>query len=419
MGYGGYIADLIRLNVAGNCLEVVADAVAPLPDVGDLSAYTAVITGGNAGIGLATAEALVVHGAHVVLACRSPERGRHAAQASARRAGLPAAGRRPPLATAAAGHADSSPHSLQKLFALEPAPGCKKGGVSVEECDLTSVDSVGRFCDRRARGAAAAPGGGARVVPLVAAGGADLLVLNAGVMAPPKRQETRDGFELQFQARITNCSKIVLPRARWLIANRLAADCRRRRRGGERVAALRAIFLSSMTHWAGEPRLCRVSDPEDLAHAHRYNGLLQYASTKLACLLAAREMARRLDGAALAREPGIEREAVDTAVAIHPGLVDTWLARTFFKQCCPEFLRPVTDPLLDHVLCPLFLRKPASAARTVLLAATAPEEEAAGRYYAGRGLRPSTVADPSQARQLWEFTRELCIKGGVAEADLL
>lgn len=361
MGYGGYIADLIRLNVmglaevAGNCLEVVADAVAPLPDVGDLSAYTAVITGGNAGIGLATAEALVVHGAHVVLACRSPERGRHAAQ---------------------------------KLFALEPAPGCKKGGVSVEECDLTSVDSVGRFCDR-----------------LVAAGGADLLVLNAGVMAPPKRQETRDGFELQFQTNYLG---------HWLIANRLAADCRRRRRGGKRVAALRAIFLSSMTHWAG-----RVSDPEDLAHAHRYNGLLQYASTKLACLLAAREMARRLDGAALAREPGIEREAVDTAVAIHPGLVDTWLARTFFKQCCPEFLRPVTDPLLDHVLCPLFLRKPASAARTVLLAATAPEEEAAGRYYAGRGLRPSTVADPSQARQLWEFTRELCIKGGVAEADLL
>ena len=41
-----------------------------------------VITGGNAGIGRAFAEAAARHGAHVILACRSMERGANAAEVS-------------------------------------------------------------------------------------------------------------------------------------------------------------------------------------------------------------------------------------------------------------------------------------------------------------------------------------------------
>ena len=44
----------------------------------DLAGKTYLITGGNGGIGLTTAQQLVKQGAHVVLACRRPEAGEEA-----------------------------------------------------------------------------------------------------------------------------------------------------------------------------------------------------------------------------------------------------------------------------------------------------------------------------------------------------
>src|SRR6476469_5015102 len=44
----------------------------------DQSGRTMVITGANSGLGLCSARALARHGAEVVLACRSPERGKAA-----------------------------------------------------------------------------------------------------------------------------------------------------------------------------------------------------------------------------------------------------------------------------------------------------------------------------------------------------
>jgi WW domain-containing oxidoreductase len=43
----------------------------------------AVVTGGNAGIGFATAQALARRGCHVVLACRDPQRAQAAVEVRA------------------------------------------------------------------------------------------------------------------------------------------------------------------------------------------------------------------------------------------------------------------------------------------------------------------------------------------------
>ncbi|MFG2298686.1 oxidoreductase [Streptomyces sp. NPDC048603] len=110
----------------------------------DQTGRIAVVTGANSGIGLVTAGELARHGAQVVLACRSAERGR-AAEALIRRR-LPAA------------------------------------EVDFMPLDLADLGSVRTFA------AAYAERHGDRL---------DLLVNNAGVMALPYGR-TADGFETQF-----------------------------------------------------------------------------------------------------------------------------------------------------------------------------------------------------------------------------
>ena len=112
-------------------------------DVPSLDGRLAVVTGANSGLGLITARELARGGAEVVVAARNTEKG--ASAVSEIELDVPSA------------------------------------EVSLEKLDLGSLDSVRSFADRfRA-----------------AHDGLDLLVNNAGVMAPP-RSETKDGFELQI-----------------------------------------------------------------------------------------------------------------------------------------------------------------------------------------------------------------------------
>jgi NAD(P)-dependent dehydrogenase (short-subunit alcohol dehydrogenase family) len=104
-------------------------------DIPSQAGRTVVVTGGNSGLGLATARALAAAGARVVLAVRDPARGQQAA------AGLP-------------------------------------GEVEVRRLDLADLSSVREFAAGWT-------------------GDLDLLVNNAGIMAVPQAQ-TADGFELQF-----------------------------------------------------------------------------------------------------------------------------------------------------------------------------------------------------------------------------
>jgi NAD(P)-dependent dehydrogenase (short-subunit alcohol dehydrogenase family) len=112
-------------------------------DVPSLAGRTAVVTGGNSGIGFEAARILAARGATVVLACRDTGRAKDAAD---------------------------------RITAAAPA-----AAVRVIRLDLASLASV-----REAAGEIRA--GHQRL---------DLLINNAGVMIPPYGT-TADGFELQF-----------------------------------------------------------------------------------------------------------------------------------------------------------------------------------------------------------------------------
>ncbi|MEU4324876.1 oxidoreductase [Nonomuraea dietziae] len=107
----------------------------------DQSGRIAVVTGANSGIGYVTARELARRGAHVVLACRSPERGRDA---------------------------------LDRL--LTEAPGSR---AELRRLDLSSLESVRSFAAGWDLGRL------------------DLLINNAGVAMVPFSR-TADGFETHF-----------------------------------------------------------------------------------------------------------------------------------------------------------------------------------------------------------------------------
>lgn len=113
-------------------------------NIPDSSGRNAVVTGANVGLGLEVSRALAGAGATVLMACRDMDRAE----------------------MAAAGIRDEVPEAR----------------VEARKLDLASIGSVREFASRASD----------RFPD-----GIDLLINNAGVMMPPRR-ETEDGFELQF-----------------------------------------------------------------------------------------------------------------------------------------------------------------------------------------------------------------------------
>jgi NAD(P)-dependent dehydrogenase (short-subunit alcohol dehydrogenase family) len=116
-----------------------------------LKGTTAIVTGGNSGIGVETCKALLFAGARVILCSRSVAAGQKAVNEE----------------IAKPGHGGYTVDTKN---------------VVVKELDLNSLKSVKKFCDE----------------VLAEESHIDLLICNAGIMALPTREETVDGFEKQI-----------------------------------------------------------------------------------------------------------------------------------------------------------------------------------------------------------------------------
>jgi len=287
-------------------------------EIPDQRGRRVVVTGANSGLGLVAARELARKGASVVLACRNQEKG------AAALAGVRAA-----------------------------APGAD---VALAALDLSSLESVQTF--------AAGHDG-----PL------DLLVANAGVMAPPRR-ETADGFELQLGT--NHLGHFALTGL--LLGALQAGD------------APRVVTLSSSAH-----RMGRI-DFDDLQGARRYRRWRAYGQSKLANLLFMLELDRR---ARAAGSPLV-------SVAAHPGY-----AATNLQFAAP----PLHERLAMRALNVLVAQSAAQGALPTLYAATVPDLP--GASYIGPDGRgeargdPQVVGmseraqDPETARRLWEVSETL------------
>jgi NAD(P)-dependent dehydrogenase (short-subunit alcohol dehydrogenase family) len=201
----------------------------------------------------------------------------------------------------------------------------------------------------------------------------DGLINNAGIMMPP-RQLTKDGFESQFG--VNHLGPFALTGL--LLPTLLATP-------GSRV-----VSTSSNAHKAG------AIEFDDIAAEKKYSSLGRYGQSKLANLLFAYELDRRL------RAKG----SSTISVAVHPGAADTELAR--FLPGFARMLVPVMRP---------FMNTAAQGAWPTLAGATAPEVQG-GQYFGPKGIGEmggpakqvdsnAKSKDEAVARRLWDLSIEM------------
>jgi WW domain-containing oxidoreductase len=172
------LLDNVRVNLGSRIITAAAQRDA-LSDT--LAGKLCVVTGANAGVGLDTSAALARRGATVLMACRSLERGQAAVQhvkASLQR--LESQSSAGGDGSSGSSRNDNSSGDGGSRIKDGASKHTHPGSVELRQLDLARLSSVREFvrrCPRRP----------------------DLLVCNAGLMAPEQRGETPDGLEQQFQ----------------------------------------------------------------------------------------------------------------------------------------------------------------------------------------------------------------------------
>ena len=306
--------------------------------VENLSGRTVLVTGASNGLGLAVARQLAGSGARTLLGCRNPDRAMAAME-----------------------------------LIREAHPGARVEFVRVDLADLDSIEqAAAELADR--------------------AGELDVLVNNAGVMAPPP-EHTPDGFEIQIGT--NHLGHFAL--TGHLLPLLLAAE------------QPRVVTVSSTMH-----RLATRAELTDFKALPHGSNWLGYGRSKLANLLFAFELDRRAHGRLF-------------SLAAHPGV-----ARSDLMARTEGGARRVVGPVLRHGT-RVFAQSTDQGARPILFAATARAALRAGtarvrmngeepdltgsRFFGPRGpggLRGApTVAgasalarDSALAAELWEASVE-------------
>ncbi len=294
--------------------------------VPDQTGRHVVITGANSGTGKEAAKRLGAAGAHVIMAVRTPAKGEQA---------------------------------KAEILAAHP-----RASLEIRRVDLADLASVRDFADGLA----------ADSVPV------DLLLNNAGVMMPPTRLTTTDGFELQFGSNFLGPFALTMRVLPLLLAN---------------PRDTRVVTMASGVANFGR---IRFDDPQ---WTTGYGPTRAYAQSKLADLLFARHLAT------VAARRGWHL----ASVAAHPGYTRTNLQTAGPSLGLDKPRRP------SFTVLPLPSQAVEQGTEPMLYAATSPDA-ANGGYYGPGGFmelvgptRPARLnrrmRDDATAARLWALAEEL------------
>ncbi len=223
-----------------------------------------------------------------------------------------------------------------------------------------------------------------------------VLINNAGIMNTPQ-SKTVDGFE----------SQIGVNHLGHFLLTELLLDVLKK------SAPSRIVVVSSCYHDVAMGRKGAIELDDLHFESRKYDGWTSYAQSKLANVLHARALAKRLEGTGV------------TAVSVHPG----WVRTRLIRNSMPTWMQ-------DYVLRPFLsmsgMVEPWEGAQTSLYAAIADDvEQHAGAYYSQTGTyrdksknrggwpleSPNPKAhDDEMAERLYERSRELVGLAGTAAA---
>ena len=319
-----------------------------IEEMPDLSGKVALVTGANAGLGFSAAKILAGSGARTVLACRTESK-----------------------CTAAAARIRDIHSNAQ---------------VETRLVDLSSLASVQAFANELASDAS---------VDKI-----DMLMLNAGVMAPPFTL-TEDDLELQFGVNHVAHAYLTLKLLPLV------------RRAVEAAGAATISVVSSLGHtWpiASEPKGLYLNEAA-LNNEDNFKRFDYYGQSKLANVLFSNELSRRLDD-------GAQNIFVNS---LHPGAVGTDLGRHIADAVAHYFGRDVSNALLRFIQ--RMSWQPDDAALTQVFAAASPkivQQRITGKYFhplAKQHPASPQANDLETQAQLWEFTRQILEKRGFTDYD--
>ena len=300
--------------------------------VPDLSGRLAVVTGSNSGLGLGLTTRLSAAGADVIMAIRNRAKGEAA---------------------------------VEQIRAT--VPNAKLTTKSLDLSSLASVAALGEELNAEGR-------------PI------DILINNAGIMQPPDRETTADGFELQFGG--NHLGHFALT--------------------GHLLPLLRAADNARVTTVSSLAARMGGINFDDLQWEKRYNPTRAYSQSKSANLMFALELDRGSKRAGWgivsnAAHPGFAKTNLQLSGPSQGKESPTLLERFYrlSRQVTPFMWQEVDDGILP-----------------VLYASTSPQAQG-GAFYGPRGFYelagggvtdakiPANATSEADARRLWEVSEQL------------
>ncbi|GAA0149214.1 dehydrogenase [Lithospermum erythrorhizon] len=239
---------------------------------------------------------------------------------------------------------------------LKEVPHAK---IDVMELDLSSLASVRKFVSEY----------NSSGLPL------NILINNAGIMATPFKLSP-DGIEMQFATNHLG---------HFLLTNLLLEKMKNTARESQTEG--RIVILSSMAHDGAYKEGIRFDKINDEAS---YSTLSAYGQSKLANILHAKELSRRL------KDEGVEI----TANSLHPGVIPTNLLshNSFLNNSIITFISKLVMKTI-----------PQGAATSCYLALNPKVKGISGEYFKDSNIaKPSALAtDADLAKRLWDFSLSL------------
>ena len=227
----------------------------------------AIVTGGSSGIGIPSVEVLALSGMKVVLCARNVTAAEQVVQAE--------------------------------------MPSSLRSNIRVQELDLSNMNSIVKAVEEIIENDCNREEGCCEV---------DVLLNNAGVMAPPNRMSTAQGLEVQFGTNHVGhhmLTRLLLPKIR---------------------SDGRVVTVASTAHAFGQLDFDNLNYYEDESNSRKYSAWGAYGQSKLANILFAKGLDEKL------KESGSKIKSV----CLHPGVIGTNL----WRYSSPEWTRPLLNAIV-------------------------------------------------------------------------